>query len=491
MQDVATLRRKEYANKNFILLVTLGGSSFIGFIFYLATGQGMMKTVSMLIPVTITLLFYVLAKKIPVFERPFPWIVITSTGFAAALNGIVGDPTVATAGIAFFIVGVSCVHLSMRLMSFGFAVSLVVMGVFLVNYPFQEQIAESRGSLTLVLVLMAVGLIILIHQTKKLEAQVELFTTEQVQRAIEEDEKHRALNSGVNQIADDLTGIGDTATRHLSAQQELLLIMDEVTSGVEQEASQIARIAENSEQTQKDVTAMQSETEFMANDTNKLRNESSEIVELMRMLRSGMGEVESFSNELNHSFDTLTANIMETNQLATSIERITKQTNLLALNASIEAARAGEHGKGFAVVANEIRNLAGMTADTLSEIHINLSAVNAMNESSRDNLTSSRSKLVAQTAFTIEAEEKVVGIHETLTDLHTKFQMFDEKMTSITTETTSIGEMTVLLADLLAESSASLEEVNASIHTTVADNEEVVLTLDGTIKNTRNLSKVH
>ncbi|HKK32918.1 MAG TPA: methyl-accepting chemotaxis protein [Desulfomicrobiaceae bacterium] len=44
------------------------------------------------------------------------------------------------------------------------------------------------------------------------------------------------------------------------------------------------------------------------------------------------------------------------------IDEIAFQTNLLALNAAVEAARAGHHGKGFAVVAEEVRNLAGRSA---------------------------------------------------------------------------------------------------------------------------------
>ncbi|WP_251977440.1 methyl-accepting chemotaxis protein [Salinicola avicenniae] len=137
-------------------------------------------------------------------------------------------------------------------------------------------------------------------------------------------------------------------------------------------ADEIAQGTENlSQRTQQQAASLEETAASMDEITSTVRQNAENANEADRLVRdvsqqantggAVAGEAIKAMEGINHSSRKIAG-------IVGLIDEIAFQTNLLALNASVEAARAGEQGRGFAVVANEVRNLAGRSADAAKEI---------------------------------------------------------------------------------------------------------------------------
>jgi methyl-accepting chemotaxis protein len=131
-----------------------------------------------------------------------------------------------------------------------------------------------------------------------------------------------------------------------------------------------------------------------------------------------------------------------------TIDGIAFQTNILALNAAVEAARAGEAGRGFAVVAQEVRALAGRSADSAREIKTLIGA-------SVEKVASGAS-IVREAGSTIEEiVTNATQVNQLLADIATGAREQSAGVNQIGLAVTDLDRMTQQNAAMVEETAAA------------------------------------
>ena len=441
-------------------------------------GQTKLVILTILIGSLITLLLVTTLVYLRKLSNVVPYILISGIAMIIGTILILATTSGQTAALIYFLLITSSFYLSLPVFLFGFTLSIGLFITFI--YIHGETYLFDYATSLLIFTLTSVVLLLQLVITSRNQKTLEELQASNEQAFQKEQKQNQLIEQQTKTIQQSMDGIEWQSNTQKDSLNEMNRAIQEIATGTESQAGTISDIHQSIGTTSMllekmvgDLDRIEAETDETKTKAEKGKIESFELVDEMRTFQASVGEMKAAFNELSDKVDSSVSFIQ-------SIQDITEQTSLLSLNASIEAARAGEHGRGFAVVAEEIRKLADHTEQTAKQSSNNLTSMRASNETTDRQIHDIDKQMKEHIESITENSELFGSFSENANTLMDQMKSFRQLADEVNDHARLIEDSMNDFSSTVEQSTASVEEISATVQNQANQNEE----LHGEIKRT-------
>ena len=165
------------------------------------------------------------------------------------------------------------------------------------------------------------------------------------------------IGNGMTQLVNNYNNLVDS----------MATAVNQVTSGADLVSNSSLALSQGATQQASTVQELTASLEQISTQTHLNAENAGQANELTKNAKTNAAKCNMQMKDMLNAMSDISNSSYNINNIIKVIDDIAFQTNILALNAAVEAARAGQHGKGFAVVAEEVKNLAGKSANAAKE----------------------------------------------------------------------------------------------------------------------------
>lgn len=292
--------------------------------------------------------------------------------------------------------------------------------------------------------------------------------------------REKLINETTKTISQSISEIRSNSEDNYTAFHEMNSAFQEMAAGATTQTETVGGISENIASANDYFNQMVATLNKLVEAVSGTEDASSVGLEVVQQLTGTINGFHEHMKEMKGDVGGLIANIRQIDEFTASIREIAEQTSLLSLNASIEAARAGEEGKGFEVVAHEIRKLADLTNQSAKQITENVGLATRQADLSQARLEENMSSMEQSLEMVSRTKHAFTSIGYRVGELSQGAEDLSVTADSVKQKTMEIDHAMTDFVAVMQQSSATLQQLLATVDTLTSKNLPVVRRIEET-----------